>query len=95
VKDLDLIGIAKHEQPVVFSRLAHGVYGVSDRKLTAFERQSLASLQKGKEMVSGRADAGAMVVIGAIRAESACIRCHRTEAVGGLLGAFRYVLRRS
>jgi hypothetical protein len=95
VKELDLIGIAMHQRPVVFSRVAHGVYAENDRPLTAFEQQSLESLRSGKEVVSGRGDAGIMLLIGAIRAESACLTCHRSERAGSLLGAFRYVLQPS
>jgi hypothetical protein len=93
VKELDLIGIAMHPSPVVFSRVAHGVYAQADRPLTSFEQQSLETLRSGSEVVTGRGEAGAMLLIGAIRAESACLTCHHSERAGSLLGAFRYVLQ--
>jgi len=92
VETLDLIGIAKHEQPVVFSRVAHAVYTINPRKLTEFEQRSLAELRLGKEVVVGR-DIGKLLLVGAIRAKASCMSCHSDHSVGELLGAFRYVLQ--
>lgn len=68
VAQLDLIGIAKHERPVMFTRVAHCVYKESDRTLTASERNLLVELKAGKDLVSGHGKAGAMLMHGAIRA---------------------------
>jgi len=92
VKALDLIGVAKHEQPVVFSRTAHGTYAQADRELTDFEQQSLSALRRGSNTVSRSKD-GEMLLVGAIRARSACLTCHQADKEGDLLGALRYVLQ--
>ena len=94
VNELELIGIAKHERPVVFSRIAHGT-GESERSLSEFEQQSLAALRSGRNIISRRGDGGAMLLVGAIRAQSGCLQCHQSQREGDLLGAFRYVMRKA
>ena len=94
VKQLDLIGVAKHRDPVVFSRTAHGVYAQADRRLTDFELQSLSTLRLGSNVVT-RVENGQMLLVGAIRARSACLACHQGHREGDVLGALRYVLRRA
>jgi hypothetical protein len=88
---LDLIGIAKHEKPVVFARVSHGAYRLDPRKLTEFETLALTELRNGKETVLRREKDG-VLLIGAIRAKETCLKCHAGMQVGDLLGAFRYDL---
>jgi hypothetical protein len=92
ISELELIGIAKHDQPVVFTRIGHGT-GERERSLNDFEGQAVAALRSGKSIVSRRSDDG-MLLIGAIRARSTCLRCHRSHREGDVLGAFRYVLQK-
>jgi hypothetical protein len=92
VRELDLIGIAKHDQPVVFSRVAHGADAASQRPLSAFEQQAISKLQGGTIISQQSADT--IEAVGAIRAEKACVQCHQPYREGDVLGAFRYVLRR-
>lgn len=92
VEQLSLIGIAKHETPVVFTRIGHGT-GEGERTLDDVESQAIASLRAGRDIVSRRADGERLLLIGAIRAQSTCLQCHRTEREGALLGALRYTMR--
>jgi Protein of unknown function (DUF3365) len=92
INTLELIGIAKHESAVVFTRIAHGPEEAETRKLTAFEQHALTELMSGKEIVSSEND-GSTLVVGAIRARTSCLSCHNTSKVGDLLGAFRYELK--
>ena len=92
VASLDLVGIAKHETPVVFSKLAHGTYGLDPRKLSDFENHALSQLRDGKETVYRR-DVDGILLIGAIRAGDSCLGCHVGTHRGDLLGAFRYTLQ--
>lgn len=52
----------------------------------------MAELTLGKKIVSDT-DTASLLVVGAIRAEASCLRCHGGYGVGDLLGAFRYVLQ--
>jgi hypothetical protein len=88
---LELIGIARHEQPVAFERIAHGSDRWITRELGEFETSALAELNAGKNTVT-RENSGGMFVVGAIRADAACVSCHRTYKEGSLLGAFSYAL---
>jgi hypothetical protein len=92
IKTLELIGVARHEQPVVFSRVAHGIVG-STRSVNDVEQKALTRLRSGSNIVIGQAsEAHASLVFGAIRAQTGCIRCHQAQ-LGDLLGAFRYVMQ--
>ena len=94
VKELELIGIARHPQPVVFTTIAHGP-GEGVRAVNPFESQALTTLKTGRDIVSRRTNAGDMELIGGIRAASACVQCHQPYRDGDLLGAFRYVMERT
>jgi len=101
VGDVQLIGIAKHDPPVVyasgFMAFQHGdadqrfLPMTATRRIDAQERLILGSLQKDREAVI-LADASGPRAFGAIRADSACLECHRSKHAGDLLGAFVYRL---
>lgn len=101
VEDVQLIGIAKHDPPVVypggFLKFQHGdedqtfLSRDAQRPVDEQELRILASLQKGEEVVS-QARAGGIAAVGAIRATDACLQCHRSKQAGDLLGAFVYRL---
>ena len=40
------------------------------------------------------ADSGSIEVMGALRGDGTCLKCHKTAKEGELLGAFTYRLRR-
>jgi len=88
---LELIGIARHEQPVAFERIAHGTDRWVTRKLSKFESDAISQLKSGKDIVTQNVPGGRLAV-GAIRAEPACLRCHTTQRDGDVLGAFSYTL---
>jgi hypothetical protein len=92
VASLELVGIAKHETPVVFSKLAHGTYGLDPRKLSDFDNRAISQLRDGEETVYRR-DVDGILLIGAIRAGDSCLGCHVGSHPGDLLGAFRYTLQ--
>lgn len=101
VEDVQLIGIAKHDPPVVYAggllKFQHGdedqafLSGDAERPVNEQELRILASLQEGEEVV-GQARAGGIAAVGAIRATDACLQCHQSKQVGDLLGAFVYRL---
>jgi hypothetical protein len=92
VRELELIGIAKHDQPVLFSFVAHGT-AASQRPLTPFEQKAVGALQRGGTIISHQS-ADEIEAVGAIRAQKECVQCHRPYREGDVLGALRYVLRR-
>ena len=94
VGELNLIGIAKRQEPVLFDYIVHGSNGVASRPLSDFESQAIARLRRGGSVVNRRTRAEIQIV-GAIRAGSACLQCHHPYREGDLLGAMRYVLRRA
>jgi hypothetical protein len=98
IETLELVGLMQRETPVVYVPWNHG-FKIDDttfknRSLTAFETESLASLRAGKDMASaGDGKDGALACVGALRAKSTCLQCHRSKKPGDLLGAFTYSLR--
>ena len=61
------------------------------RPLSEFETAAVAKLRDGEDVVL-EVSADAMHAVGAIRARTECISCHKTAEVGTLLGAFTYTL---
>ena len=102
VENLQLIGIAKHEVPVVFSSPFQGFQHAEDnmsqrpqrdgQPLTQEQREAVAALRAGQPLIVLAEDAG-LKVIGPIRAGGECLGCHQKERAGDLLGAFVYTLR--
>ena len=102
VDEVQLIGIAKHDPPVVyasgFMAFQHAdadqdfLPATASRHIDSQERLVLRSLESGQEVVI-HADASGLKAFGAIRAASACLGCHRSKHEGDLLGAFVYRLK--
>jgi hypothetical protein len=101
VGDVQLIGIAKHDPPLVY---ANGFMAfqhadtdqrflpiTASRSVDGQERLILRTLEKEQEVVA-RTDASGLKAYGAIRATTACLECHRSKREGDLLGAFVYRL---
>jgi len=102
IESIELVGLMQRETPVVYVPWNHGFKlaetAFKDRALTPFETESLAALRAGKDMTSkGDKDdkAGQLACVGALRAKSSCLQCHRSKKPGDLLGAFSYSLRSS
>ncbi|KAF1712926.1 hypothetical protein [Pseudoxanthomonas sacheonensis] len=100
IGDVQLIGIARHDPPVVYSSVfkgfEHGENGPelvdkSARETNAGEAQALLALASGEEIVF-TPESGGLRVIGPIRARSQCLDCHRGKQAGELLGALSYRL---
>lgn len=101
VGDVQLIGIAKHDPPVVyaggFMAFQHAdtdekfLPAAAARHVDSQERLILRSLENGQEVVV-HADASGLKAFGAVRANTACLECHRSKQTGDLLGAFIYRL---
>lgn len=64
----------------------------STRPLTDFEQTALAAIKAGKEVADQPQPDGSLLVVGAVRAQAACIQCHDTYKAGDALGAFSYHL---
>ena len=102
VADLQLIGIARHDPPMVFSSafqgFQHSEEGMAPaprrdgRPLTEAERADVRALEDGQRLVVQPQD-DALRVTGPVRAASECLGCHKDKRVGDLLGAFVYTLR--
>jgi hypothetical protein len=100
IGDVQLIGIARHDPPVVFTSVfqgfEHGQNGpeLADRnarRIDAGEAQALLALAGGEQIVS-TPEGGGLRVIGPIRARSQCLGCHRDKRAGEMLGALSYRL---
>lgn len=103
---MELVGLLQQDPPVAYrTDGTHEVRGLpvgklpskaahpEARALTAFETASLAQLHRGKDVVAAPADkTGAVLLVGAIRAQQSCLECHDDKKVGDLLGAFTYKL---
>ena len=97
LKNLELIGVARHPTPVAFVRLSHTQRSNEERTrpLSGFERRALAHLRSANanDVVAETTRAGRNMV-GAIRATGECLSCHPTSTAGEILGAFSYRLAR-
>ncbi|QJW97287.1 hypothetical protein [Frigoriglobus tundricola] len=105
VRELLLIGLDKHPEPVVYlvdpaaeeEGPAKGRDAktkkkeVKTRKLDAFESESVKVIQGGGELQAER-KGKAMRAVAAIYAGEFCLKCHEHE--GQMLGAFAYRLER-
>ena len=101
VGDVQLIGIAKHDPPVLYASgfiaFQHAdtderfLPMTASRSVDGQERLILRTLEKEQQVVA-RIDASGLKAYGAIRATTACLECHRSKREGDLLGAFVYRL---
>lgn len=98
VESLELVGILKQEEPIVYRPMPHrtggGRHFSVSRKLTEFESKSLARLRQGEDLLLDQTEQGTFL-IGAVRAQASCLECHTEKKQGDLLGAFTYKLRRA
>ncbi len=90
-----LIGILKHDQPVVYMTeklpSMDKIHLEKARPLDLFEEAGLSSLRAGDDLhIASKETTFRMV--GALRATKTCQKCHDAE-IGDLLGAFSYTLR--
>jgi hypothetical protein len=102
VQDLQLIGIARHDPPVVFSSAFQGFQHSEDgmalaprrggRPLTDAERADVGALEEGRRLVV-QPQGDALRVVGPINAGDECLGCHKDKRAGDVLGAFVYTLR--
>ncbi len=100
VMGFELIGIAKHNPPRVFSsemdvfhqrNKATPPPQRSSRAITAWEKQALRELDQGKRLVV-EPKGTELRVVGPIRAGVECLGCHKNKRTGDMLGAFVYTL---
>jgi hypothetical protein len=101
VSHLELIGVAKHNPPRVFSNEMSIFHQRSketppppramSRAVTAREKQALRDLDAGQRLIVERQGKG-LRVVGAIRAGNECLGCHKDKRAGDMLGAFVYSL---
>jgi hypothetical protein len=105
---LELIGLAKHDPPVVFGINRHSAFSTIGsgtnsypnepatptgiRPLTDFETSALAEIKAGQDVVTQPETDGTCLIVGPVRAQQACIQCHNGYQVGDALGAFTYHL---
>ena len=99
IDNIELVGLLQRETPVVYVPAFHGAQpaaGVAfnNRDLTEFEQTALDELRGGHDMAtSGSTQLTTLHCMGALRATETCVKCHRANKVGDLLGAFTYRLR--
>ena len=100
VAHLELIGVAKHNPPRVFSNEMSIFHQrnketppprATSRAITAWEMQALRDLDAGQRLVVEKQGKG-LRVVGAIRAGDECLGCHKNKRAGDMLGAFVYSL---
>ncbi len=94
VRRIELVSLLKgHEPGVYLSDHLPNMSELADAKtrpLDAFERESLAQLRDGEDLLQQPAGTQ-MRLFGAIRAGEKCLKCHEVQR-GELLGAFTYEL---
>ncbi len=100
VMDLQMIGVAKHDPPRVFSN-EMSIYHrpntrtppspPTSRPIEPWERQALHDLDAGQRLIIEKKETG-LRVVGPIRAGVECLGCHKNKRAGDMLGAFVYML---
>lgn len=104
VLDVELVGVARHDPPVVHGATFMGFQHRDDdaamplppmsaRGLQAWERDALAALVAGANIVVHEGPGGERAM-GPIRARPDCLACHRDRREGEVLGALSYGLGR-
>ncbi len=94
VKDVQLVGLVKHPEPVVY--LTGGVSMARENKDTKtrqpdpFEAQALEVIRGGGELIQAEKRGGTLRAVSGIYAGKQCSKCH--ERPGEMLGAFTYRL---
>jgi Protein of unknown function (DUF3365) len=99
---IELIGIARHNPPRVFSdAMGMSIFHIPDKKdprpraasraMTEWERQALRDLDAGERLVI-RKEGRYTTVVGPIRAGDECLGCHKKQRAGDMLGALVYSL---
>ena len=101
VAHLELIGIAKHNPPQVFSNEMSIFHQqnketppprMTGRAITSWEKRALRELDAGQRLIVEKQGKG-LRVVGAIRAGDECLGCHKSKRAGDMLGAFVYRLQ--
>ncbi len=96
LRRLDLVGILKLDEPVVYQ--TQGFPSMEEAKdaptrpLDPFESEALTALLRGEDLVA-RESPKQLRLFGSLRATKHCLSCHHGER-GDLLGAFSYQLYR-
>jgi hypothetical protein len=93
VKDIQLVGLVKHPDPVVYLTGDAVVTGKKDEKTRrpdAFEAKALEVIRGGGELVQAEKQGGTLRAVSGIYAGRQCMKCH--ERPGEMLGAFSYRL---
>lgn len=95
VHHVQLVGILRHEQPVVYltDKLPsmEQVRQGKTRALDFFEEVALPVLAEGEDLyIVQKGDT--LRMLGALRATKTCLQCHDAQ-IGDMLGAFSYTLR--
>jgi len=104
VLEVELVGVARHDPPVVHAASFMGfqhrddvtaipLSSMSLRGLQAWERDALATLVAGADIVLHEGPDG-MRSMAPIRARAECLACHRDRREGDVLGALSYRLGR-
>jgi hypothetical protein len=96
IKAMDLVGLVMHETPKVY--VSTGVPDMKKlktmptRDVDIFESEGLEELMSGKDLYV-RSKNETIRVLGPLRAQNACLKCHGDAKEGDMLGAFSYTLR--
>ena len=99
VDRLELVGLQTAPEPIVYVPLRHNLplnrTDFKSRPLSSFEQRALNLLRSGGtiELSPGEAT-DTIEVMGALRGDGTCLKCHKNVREGELLGAFSYRMRR-
>lgn len=99
IERLELVGLQTAPVPVVYMPLRHSLpfkkTDFQSRQLSPFEERALDVLRKGQTVErSPGAESDTIEIMGALRGDGSCLKCHTGVKQGELLGAFSYRLRR-
>jgi hypothetical protein len=93
VKDIQLVGLVKHPDPVVYltgEAMVKEKKEVKSRRPDQFESKALDVIQGGGDLVQAEKRGDSLRAVSGIYAGRQCMKCH--ERPGEMLGAFSYRL---
>ena len=96
VDRMELLSVTDRKKPVLW-KLNGGIINqthlkgghVKKRDLTSIEKEGFKAIKAGQKFTTAK-DNGQLSILGILKAEKSCIRCHKDYKKGELMGAFKY-----
>jgi hypothetical protein len=95
VETMELLSVTDRKKPVMWqtgfkpNRSTLKNKNIKKRDLSDIEKKNLERMKQGSKFLTAK-EGGTLSMMGVLRAEDGCIRCHEGYKVNDLMGAFKY-----